>query len=181
MPWFVRYRESAADLIVRMRTPQQAIETACRLLDDGADVYAIGTGPLTNSIERAQIDRIYEMWVKTRPPSCTKRGIVNPMPAHSCAVCGAPAKVREMTAPCGPRWLCRDHMAAEAVEVLDRNRRAAVEGDADAAVTTLPPPRPRTKVGMPLLRRVDSDGEFVGNARTNIDEVPQPWNRLADG
>ena len=40
--------------------------------------------------------------------------------SHICAVCGAPAKVREMSAPDGPRWLCRDHLAEEAVEVLDR-------------------------------------------------------------
>jgi len=39
--------------------------------------------------------------------------------AHPCAVCGAPAAAREMTAPGSPRWLCRDHMAPEAVEVLD--------------------------------------------------------------
>ena len=69
MPWFVRYKKSAADLIVRMQTPEQAIKTACRLLDDGSDVYAIGVGPLTDSIERDQIDRIYEMWVRARPPS----------------------------------------------------------------------------------------------------------------
>jgi hypothetical protein len=56
-----------------MRTPEQAIETGCRLLDDGCDVYAIGMGPLTDSIERDQIDRIYEMWVRVRPLSRTKK------------------------------------------------------------------------------------------------------------
>jgi hypothetical protein len=73
MPWFVRYKDSAADLIVRMRTPEQAIETACRLLDAGFDVYAIGTGPLTDSIERDQIDLIFEMWVRARLPRSVAR------------------------------------------------------------------------------------------------------------
>jgi hypothetical protein len=65
--WFVRYIKSAADYIVRMGTPEQAIETACRLLDDGCDVYGVGTGPLTDSIGKDEIARIYDMWVRARP------------------------------------------------------------------------------------------------------------------
>jgi hypothetical protein len=67
MTWFVRYMKSAADHLARMRTPEQAIETACRLLDDGCDVYGIGTGPLTDSIDQDQIARIYEIWARARP------------------------------------------------------------------------------------------------------------------
>jgi hypothetical protein len=67
MPWFVRYKKSAEDHLERMRTPEHAIETACRLLDDGWEVYGIGTGPLTDSIEKEQIARIYDLWVRARP------------------------------------------------------------------------------------------------------------------
>ena len=67
MPWFVRYKKSAEDHLERMSTPEHAIETACRLLDDGWEVYGIGTGPLTDSIEKEQIARIYDLWARARP------------------------------------------------------------------------------------------------------------------
>jgi hypothetical protein len=67
MTWFVRYIKSAADHLVRMSSPELAIEAACRLLDDGCEVYGIGTGPLTDSIGKDQIARIYEIWVRARP------------------------------------------------------------------------------------------------------------------
>ena len=41
---------------------------ACRLIDSGNDVYGMGTGPLTDSIEKDQIVRIYDMWVRPRLP-----------------------------------------------------------------------------------------------------------------
>jgi len=64
MTWFVQYKQLGADQLVRVRTPEQAIETACHLLDDGCEVYGIGTGPLTDSIGKEQIARIYDMWVR---------------------------------------------------------------------------------------------------------------------
>ena len=67
MPWFVQYEQSGLDHLVRAKTPEQAIETACRLLDGGCEVFGIGTGPLTDSIGKDQIARIYEMWVRARP------------------------------------------------------------------------------------------------------------------
>jgi hypothetical protein len=36
-----------------------------------------------------------------------------------CTICGKPASVREMSAPGGPRWLCRDHLPDDAGDVLD--------------------------------------------------------------
>jgi hypothetical protein len=51
-----------------MDTPEAAIEAACRLMDDGVDVFGIGEGDLTDSIDRTQITRIYEMWRRARPP-----------------------------------------------------------------------------------------------------------------
>ena len=68
MTWHVQYRKDAIDHIARQSTPEAAIEAACRLIDDGCDVYGIGTGPLTDSIEKEQIARIYAMWDRVRHP-----------------------------------------------------------------------------------------------------------------
>jgi hypothetical protein len=62
MPWHVQYRTAAADCVDHYPTPEAAIEAACRLIDGGADVYGIGTGPLTDSIDREQIAKIYALW-----------------------------------------------------------------------------------------------------------------------
>src|SRR6202035_991719 len=51
-----------------IQAPSQAIEAACRLIDDGCDVYGVGTGPLTDSINREQIARIYAMWAGAKFP-----------------------------------------------------------------------------------------------------------------
>ena len=50
MAWHVQYRKGTVDLIARHPSPELAIEAACRLIDDGCDVYGIGTGSLTDSI-----------------------------------------------------------------------------------------------------------------------------------
>jgi hypothetical protein len=49
-------------------SPERAIEAACRLIDDGCDVYGVGTGPLTDSIEKEQIARVYAMWARAKFP-----------------------------------------------------------------------------------------------------------------
>jgi hypothetical protein len=68
MTWHVQYRKDGADQIGRHPTPELAIQAACHLIDDGCDVYGIGTGPLTDSIEREQIARIYAMWARAKFP-----------------------------------------------------------------------------------------------------------------
>jgi hypothetical protein len=68
MTWHVQYRKDATDRIERHPSPERAIEAACRLIDDGYDVYSVGTGPLTDSIEREQIARIYAMWARPKFP-----------------------------------------------------------------------------------------------------------------
>jgi hypothetical protein len=65
MTWHVQYRTEAAAHVERHPSPELAIEAACRLIDDGCDVYGIGTGPLTDSIARDEIARIYAIWVRT--------------------------------------------------------------------------------------------------------------------
>jgi electron transfer flavoprotein alpha/beta subunit len=67
MTWHVQYRLEGVDRIVRRPTPEQAIEEACHLMDGGHDVFAIGTGPLTDSIGRDEIARIYALWIRARP------------------------------------------------------------------------------------------------------------------
>jgi hypothetical protein len=64
MTWHVQYRKEESDQIGRYPTPELAIEAACRLIDDGCDVFDIGTGPLTDSIRRPEIARIYAMWAR---------------------------------------------------------------------------------------------------------------------
>lgn len=68
MTWHVQYRKDTVDLIVRHPTPEQAIEAACELIDAGCDVYGIGTGPLTDAIDREHIDRIYAIWARAKHP-----------------------------------------------------------------------------------------------------------------
>lgn len=69
MDWHVQYRgRDGVDHVVMHSTPEEAIEAACRLIDDGCDVYGVGTGPLTDSIAREDIARIYVFWVRARAP-----------------------------------------------------------------------------------------------------------------
>ena len=68
MAWHVQYRQDGSDRIARLPSPEAAIEVACHLIDDGYDVFGIGTGPLVDSIERDQIARIYACWARARVP-----------------------------------------------------------------------------------------------------------------
>lgn len=67
MTWHVQYRKDTTDRVMRHPSPELAIESACRLIDDGCDVYGIGTGPLSDSIERNEITRIYALWSRAKP------------------------------------------------------------------------------------------------------------------
>jgi hypothetical protein len=66
--WHVQYRKDATSHVVRHPSPERAIEAACRLIDDGCDVYGVGIGPLTDSIDREEIARIYAMWARAKFP-----------------------------------------------------------------------------------------------------------------
>jgi hypothetical protein len=68
MTWHVQYRKDTIDHIVRLSSPERAIEAACRLTDDGYDVYGVGTGPLTDSIGKTEFARIYAMWARANHP-----------------------------------------------------------------------------------------------------------------
>ena len=53
---------------MRHPSPELAIEAACQLMDDGCDVYGMGTGPLADSIAKDEIARIYAIWVREQFP-----------------------------------------------------------------------------------------------------------------
>jgi hypothetical protein len=70
MTWHVQFTtHGGCSEVIRFFTPERAIEEACRLLDDGYAVIGIGTGPLTDTIARVEIERIYAMWAELRPRS----------------------------------------------------------------------------------------------------------------
>jgi hypothetical protein len=61
--WHVQYRRGEADHVEWFPTPEQAIDAACGLIDNGCDVHGIGFGSLDNSIGKDRIARIYALWV----------------------------------------------------------------------------------------------------------------------
>jgi hypothetical protein len=68
MSCHVQFRLDGLDHIDRHPTPEAAIEAACLLIEDGYDVFGIGTGPLEHSIDREQIARLYALWLRPRNP-----------------------------------------------------------------------------------------------------------------
>jgi len=68
MTWHVQFTPPGGEAeIARCPSPERAIEKACGLIDAGCDVFGIGTGPLSDSIDRVQIQRIYRMWKVAQP------------------------------------------------------------------------------------------------------------------
>jgi hypothetical protein len=68
MDWHVQYRRDGKEHVVRHISPEDAIEAACVLIDDGFDVHGLGTGPLVHTIDRDRINAIYNLWAKARHP-----------------------------------------------------------------------------------------------------------------
>jgi hypothetical protein len=73
MTWHVQYIRHNVDQVDTHPTPEAAIEAACRLINDGYDVFGIGTGPLSDSIDRAHIARIFGMWARGKHPFGIRR------------------------------------------------------------------------------------------------------------
>jgi len=69
--WHIQYWSDGADCLERYPSPERAIEAACHLIHVGKDVYAIGSGPLTDSIGPAEIARIYGIWHAALPIQVT--------------------------------------------------------------------------------------------------------------
>jgi hypothetical protein len=68
MEWHVQHHENGVGRVGSHSSPEAAIEAACRLIDQGYDVDGIGAGPLTNSIAKDEIARIYALWDRARRP-----------------------------------------------------------------------------------------------------------------
>jgi hypothetical protein len=68
LEWHVQFHKGGTACISWFATPEQAIEAACTFIDEGDDVYGIGTGSLDDSIKKDQVARIYAMWVKAKAP-----------------------------------------------------------------------------------------------------------------
>jgi hypothetical protein len=68
MTWHVQYQQDGTDRLARYPTPEEAIESACRLIDEGCDVSRMGTDEFANSIGRDEIARIYAFWARPRRP-----------------------------------------------------------------------------------------------------------------
>jgi hypothetical protein len=66
MSWHVEYLKDTKNHVVLYESPEAAIKAACRLIDMGIDVHAIGNGRLNESIDRAQIAKIYDLWHRTQ-------------------------------------------------------------------------------------------------------------------
>lgn len=64
--WHVQYRQFGMDRCLLLKSYDQAVETACRLLHDGVDVYGIGTA-LGDSVRKTEIARIYAQWLRAHP------------------------------------------------------------------------------------------------------------------
>jgi hypothetical protein len=62
MTWHVRYRDGAAEELVRFLTPELAIDSACELIDRGCEVFSIGMETLEDSISMPEIMKIYAIW-----------------------------------------------------------------------------------------------------------------------
>ena len=68
MTWQVQYRQAGTNELLRRLTPEAAIEAACRLIDQGCDVFAICTESLSDSITHDQITRIYGILDREKHP-----------------------------------------------------------------------------------------------------------------
>jgi hypothetical protein len=66
--WHVQYRKAAANHVEWYPDSAQAVEAACRLLDEGCDVYAMGMELTDATIGRDEIARIHAFWARPKHP-----------------------------------------------------------------------------------------------------------------
>ena len=68
MDWFIQHHSGGFDYITMRQSLDEAIETACRLLDEGCDVTGIGHKTLDNVVPMQDIESIYSIWVRAKGP-----------------------------------------------------------------------------------------------------------------
>jgi hypothetical protein len=73
MNWHVQYIRDNVDQVDTHSTAEAAIEAACRLIDDACDVFGLGAGPLSDTIDREQIAGIYRLWARAKQPFGIRR------------------------------------------------------------------------------------------------------------
>jgi hypothetical protein len=68
MPWRVQYSGESGKSVVAFQSPERAIEAACSLIDDGHQVFSIGTADPDDTILEIEITRIYAIWARAKTP-----------------------------------------------------------------------------------------------------------------
>jgi hypothetical protein len=66
MDWFIQYRSGETDNVARHNSLDGAIESACKLLDDGCDVFSIGYQTIDNAVSKQDIESVYSIWVSAK-------------------------------------------------------------------------------------------------------------------
>jgi hypothetical protein len=66
MEWVIQYRFGAAEHQSWHRNLDEAIDSACVLIDSGSDVIAIGHQTLDNAIGEPEIQGIYSIRMKAK-------------------------------------------------------------------------------------------------------------------
>lgn len=68
LAWHVQYRIGGAQQVDWYSRPEEVIEAACRLIDEGRDVSGIGADSPDDALERDQVARIYALWARPKRP-----------------------------------------------------------------------------------------------------------------
>jgi hypothetical protein len=67
--WFFRYRADGVEKVMRFATSNATIDAACRHIERGGVVHAIGATDLPMALaDSSEIARIYEIWKRVRYP-----------------------------------------------------------------------------------------------------------------
>jgi hypothetical protein len=67
MMWHVQFYYGTDDRTLGYPSEAAAINAVCLLIDFGADVYSLGTGPESVSVGREEIAKLYRLWHGTGP------------------------------------------------------------------------------------------------------------------
>jgi hypothetical protein len=67
MNWLVQFYYGTEDRLLGYPSEVAALKAACLLIDFGADVYGLSTGPGSVSVGREEIAKIYRLLHDTSP------------------------------------------------------------------------------------------------------------------
>jgi hypothetical protein len=68
MEWYVQSRSGGVEHVVMHPTPEAAIAGACQMMDEGGDVFGLGTDSLDGTLDRRETARIYAIWARMTYP-----------------------------------------------------------------------------------------------------------------